>query len=452
MLAGLAHHLAGLGGPGADAAAAAAAAAAWGFGRGLGCPPGYLPSSAGVASHCPAPGSAAAVAAAAAAGLHAPAHFPHVLALSGGSNGADASLDSPVGGRIGSPPSTAGKSPTTPRASPRHSCLTTYLLVPDPLDRTSSEAPLSQHDHQLHELSIHHNNNNEDSRNNNHSVTEQTTSGKGNPSRTPSPQAFTSQSLTMRRLSHRRLRRHRDRGRPPLVSPEDIRSPPSPEVPTVVPPASSIPDSSSPVSDSERVTVSSPTSSGTPAASVPHHPFPSLHPALMQQHNSAFFSAAAASLFMNTPLLQPSTQWLYSHFYPPGHPLSLNHFQGTFQGSDLQNAMALHLQQQRNSSVLVPLDSGDSKHSNSDDDEVNVNGHDDNIVSAETSSADGRSERIRIVDVSGEEADEADRPRASSPSSAKPRTHKSSSPVTSLRGRATPTKLSTRHSDVWRPY
>lgn len=69
----------------------------------------------------------------------------------------------------------------------------------------------------------------------------------------------------------------------------------------------------SPPEDDISVTAS-PTPSPQPPPAFPGAPPPPI------QNNQLFNNALAASLFLNTPLLPPPGQWLYSQFYPHDWP------------------------------------------------------------------------------------------------------------------------------------
>ncbi|KAK3923187.1 Period circadian protein-like protein 3, partial [Frankliniella fusca] len=378
----------------------------WGAFRGVqGLPPPYLPG-------CGPP---------AGPGLH---HFPHVLALPQHAQHAHDGQGSESGDR--------------PAAD---------SLTPAPL-------PLPPHAvHPLHPLQHHiHNNNNlnnNNNNNNNNNITIDSKDGKesgargGGGGRSPTPSPPPS-SASPAALSLRRS--------PP---PSSASPPPARDGGPVSPPAAA------PASPSPPDSATVPGGPFSPPSAAPQ-PFSGLHPALLQQHNSAFLS-----LFMGTPL--PGAPWLYSQLYQPPH----------FQGADL-HSMALQLQQRHAAAVGSLGSLTDSKMSSGGSDEDGeVNVHDDD-KDDEDDDEDRRRRRGRVDDEDEDDVDVAApcsppphgpgspllplrhgrSPSSSSgvsrspPSTPTGRAHspahrlrlKAASPVTALRARASPSKV------VWRPY
>ncbi|KAJ1525812.1 hypothetical protein ONE63_009015 [Megalurothrips usitatus] len=350
-------------------------------------------------------------------GLH---HFPHVLALpqhaqdgQGSENGDRPGADS----------------------------MTPVPLPPHPVH------PLHPLQHHIH--SGGNNNNNpglNNNNNNNNTIDAKDGSGKDSPVRgrspTPSPPPSSASSPP--------LSLHRNA--PPQQPQPRFRASRTP------PPArDGSPSTAAPGSPPEHAAV--PAGPFSPPAP---QPFSGLHPALLQQHNSAFLS-----LFMNSPL--PGAPWLYSQLYQPPH----------FQNADL-HSMALQLQQRHAAAVGSLGSLTDSKMSSgASDEDGEVNVHDDD---KDDDDEEERRVRRRLDDDDDDEDDvdvaapcsprspRSPRPRrrrqtmspdrGSSPElSRSPPSHavhavhavhrlKAASPVTALRAstRPSPSKV------VWRPY
>ncbi|GJQ73582.1 hypothetical protein Trydic_g13927 [Trypoxylus dichotomus] len=184
----------------------------------------------------------------------------------------------------------------------------------------------------------------------------------------------------------------------------------------------------SPPEDDISVTAS-PTPSPQPSPAFPGLAAPPM------QGNHLFNNALAASLFLNTPLIPPPSQWLYSHFYP-------------------QDWSWMHLKHQsllpnRSGSPQELIQNPDSSGSKMDTPDTNES------ISADTTKHEENDDKKEVT--SKEEDKRANtrdegvnltvyRCRKAAVTLVKQRDEVSSSDIKTYRN------SSARHSDVWRPY
>ncbi|KAI4456485.1 runt related [Holotrichia oblita] len=184
----------------------------------------------------------------------------------------------------------------------------------------------------------------------------------------------------------------------------------------------------SPPEDDISVTAS-PTPSPQPSSAFPGLTAPPM------QNNNLFNNALAASLFLNTPLIPPTSQWLYSHFYP-------------------QEWSWMHLKHHsllpaRSTSPQEPVQNPDSSGSKVDTTDTNES------ISADTTKEEESDDK---KDVGTKDEDKKEnvkdeginltvyRGRKAAVTLVKQRDEVSSSDIKTYRN------ASARHSDVWRPY
>ncbi|XP_022904040.1 runt-related transcription factor 1-like [Onthophagus taurus] len=168
--------------------------------------------------------------------------------------------------------------------------------------------------------------------------------------------------------------------------------------------------------------------------------FPGLAPQSIQ-NNNLFNNALAASLLLNTPLLPPPSQWLYSQIYP--HDFSWMHLKHS--GLLPQKSSSPDLIQNPDSSSKIDgentrEDDLDEKNidQDEDDDEDQDNQNKSDIV--EDEGKDSKDEGVNLTVYKG---------RKAAITLVKQKEEVSSSDVKNINEKHNP---NSRHSDVWRPY
>lgn len=150
------------------------------------------------------------------------------------------------------------------------------------------------------------------------------------------------------------------------------------------------------------------------------------------QNNNLFNNALAASLFLNTPLLPPPGQWLYSQFYP--HDWSWMHLRHpAILTAPKTNSPQDTEQNPDSSSKIDVTELDDSKCLDIDDTDDNKN--DNNVENKKITT---KEEGVNLTIYKG---------RKAAVTLVRQKDEVSSSDCKNSR-----TTSNSRHSDVWRPY